>query len=165
MSLMAAAAATRYRAERMSSRNAIIVAASTANAVAYISRSSLSVMLAPMAAEFGWAHHEIKGHLLSAFFYGPGRFCFPFLVVFLFLRQRSEEKQMLEGIARDVVGKVQRARAGEEEQTSSKAGRAVRQSDTEERSERSRLENQTRKRWEVGRRVTVAVRGLQATSA
>ena len=64
------AAASRYRAERMSSRNAIIVAAATVNAVAYVSRSSLSVMLVPMSAEFGWSHHELKGHLLSAFFYG-----------------------------------------------------------------------------------------------
>eukprot|EP01052_Picozoa_sp_SAG31_P013234 SAG31_NODE_792_length_12047_cov_14.428607_7_plen_316_part_00 len=68
--LSASEAANRYKAERMSSRNAIIMAAFTVNAIAYVSRSSLSVMLVPMSAEFGWAHHEVKGHLLSAFFYG-----------------------------------------------------------------------------------------------
>jgi|EP01047_Picozoa_sp_COSAG01_P016211 hypothetical protein len=50
----------RFRAERQSSPNAIMVACATVVVVAYISRASLSVMIVSMSEEYGWTRDEVR---------------------------------------------------------------------------------------------------------
>ena len=61
--------AARYRLERQSSSNAVLVACASATTLAYMSRSAISVMVVSMSAELGWSRDD-EAYVLSAFYYG-----------------------------------------------------------------------------------------------
>ena len=56
--------------ERQSTSNAIMVACGAATMVAYISRCALSVMITPMAAEYGWSRSQ-EAYVLGAAQHSP----------------------------------------------------------------------------------------------